>query len=388
MDVKNSIKNFLGKIRDNIKYYTVKVDKNAVFFSSFSGKSYSDNPRAISEALHRISPETKILWGFQDVESKKYIIPEYIKCINLSDPHEASNIEYSVAVIVNNCTLPYIKKSKKQYFVQTWHGDRGFKKILHDSPFAPKDYFISEEKDGYCDLAISGSKFAEKVYRSAFKYKGEILTVGTPRNDILLNPDIEKISEIKKFFGIDPKKKILLYAPTLRRENVAKKTEQDALVDINSTLLCLEKKYGNEWICLTRAHPSIKDLSGVECNRKVINVTDYEDMADLLLISDMLLTDYSSSAGDFALMNKPIVLFQSDIKEFLEKDRDFYFEMKDSPFYIASSQNQLEVIINNFTYEEIKKNCQEILAFYGTYEIGNSSEIIAQRILDWINKIN
>ena len=103
-------------------------------------------------------------------------------------------------------------------------------------------------------------------------------------------------------------------------------------------------------------------------------------MADLLLISDMLITDYSSSAGDFALLKRPLVLFQSDIKEYIKYDRSFYFNMEDSPYYIAENQQELEDIINELDEKKAKENCEKILEFYETNETGHAAETIAEII--------
>ena len=386
MNITLNLKKMIQSTLKNVLRLMTKVEDDTVFFISFSGESYSDNPKAISEALHTLSPKTKIVWGFKNIEAKKGIVPNYVHCIDMNNFMMIHKTYYSSKVVVSNFSFPYIKKSSKQYFVQTWHGDRAFKKVLCDSPFVSKDYFVSESEKGYCDLAIAGSDYGERQYLSAFRYSGEILKEGTPRDDVLIRRDERKIIDIKKILNVDENKKILLYAPTLRRENATQKTEQQSLVDINETLSCLQSKYGNDWVCLMRAHPAIKGLCGVEYGDKIINVSTYEDMAELLLISDMLITDYSSCAGDFALTGNPVVLFQSDIQEYLEKDRSFYFDINDSPYYVAHDQNELNQIISRFNDSAIKQNCQDILDFYGSHESGKSAEIIAQKIVDWLQK--
>ena len=110
-------------------------------------------------------------------------------------------------------------------------------------------------------------------------------------------------------------------------------------------------------------------------------------MTDLLLISDCLITDYSSCAGDFALLRRPLFLFQDDIEQYQEKDRDFYFNMDESPYLAAHSQKELEEIIDRTSLEEAAKNCEEVLTFYGTKETGYAAETVAKRIVDFCNKI-
>ncbi len=358
-----------------------KVFKNnrikTVLFESFSGASYSDNPRAISEALHKVAPEVDIVWALKN--PKKSTAPEYIRKISRTDIFSYYKEYANADVYVTNMEFMDLPKKKNQYYIQTWHGDRAFKKVLWDS-----DYQINkpnESKEGVCDLAIAGSKYGVRQYRSAFLYNGEVLEVGTPRDDRLVNPSIEEIKNIKKKLGIGENTRVLLYAPTLRRKAVSEKTEQEIQnIDIEKTLNALEEKFGCKWVCFVRAHIAVSGISGVKYSDKIINVTDIEDMADLLLISDMLITDYSSSAGDFALLNRPIILFQSDIKQYIERDRNFYFNMEDSPYYIAENQQELENIIYKLNEEDVTENCKAILDFYETNETGKASETVAKII--------
>lgn len=364
-----------------------RIKRNRVLFVSFGGKSYSDNPRAISEELHKLAPNLDIVWLFNNPESKKDIIPDYIKTVDAD-----SNISYyremaTCAVMVNNFSFSKIRKGKNQLFVQTWHGDRAFKKVLYDSPFVAADYSISEAIPGFCDFAVAGSDYGERQYRSAFHYTGKVLKVGTPRDDVLIENSADKARKIKQIVGISENVCTLLYAPTLRRRNHNDGSVQQIQdIDIEKTLDCLEDKYGKKWVCLMRAHPAVSNLGGYTKSARIIDVAKYEDMADLLLIADMLITDYSSSAGDYALLKKPLVLFQSDIEEYLEKDRSFYFDMNDSPYYTAHNQNELETIIYGFTEEEVKQNCEDILKFYGTNETGNAAHAVAEIIVDYLRK--
>lgn len=362
------------------------VDTKKALFISYNGASYSDNPKAISEVLHEICPEADIVWAMKNPESKKNVVPEYVRMVNMNDSIQMTKEMATAAVVVNNGCLAGISKSSKQYFIQAWHGDRAFKKILYDSPFS-SNFTIMESKDGYCDLALAGSKYGEMQYRSAFRYKGEISMIGTPRNDKLVKADKGEILKIRKELNIAEETKILLYAPTLRR-NTDNGSQQAQDIDLEKTIKSLEEKFGCSWCCIVRAHPAVKGLSGLDYDgERIIDVTKYEDMADLLLVSDMLITDYSSCAGDFALLNRPIVLYQADRAEYLEKDRTFYFEMSDSPYYIAENQMELEDIIADFSDDGIVENCKAILDFYTTSESGEASKIIAERICDWFEKI-
>ena len=364
------------------------VNNKKVVFQSFSGKSYSDNPRAISEKLHEICPDLEFVWFCANSTSQKEIMPDYINIVDATNKLKVFKELATCAVYVDNCCLPKIPKGKKQFFVQTWHGDRGFKKVLHDSGYRTEKQRVAEEKDGYCDLAIAGSDYGERQYRSAFGYKGKILKCGTPRNDILVNPTNEIVEKVRTKLSVPETVKILLYAPTLREKSAASFTEQPIQdIDIESTLECLENKFGCDWVCFIRAHHTVAGISGISYNSKILNVTSYPDMTDLLAISDFLITDYSSSAGDFPLRNKPMILYQADRDMYEKDDRNFYFNIDESPFCVAKNQQELESIIDSLSEDEVEINCKEVLEFYNTYESGNASEEVARIILTHISNL-
>ena len=373
------LKKFLIKVGKHLYIAVLRMQygiQNKVLFISFDGRQYSDNPRAISEKLHEQYPEIQIVWIIRS--DKKSFVPEYAQIVDSDNRKNVYKAYATSKVIVSNFSFLNIKKSKKQFFIQTWHGDRAFKKIQYDNPFIAKDFFRPESQPGFCDLCVAGSDYGERKFRSAFKYTGEIIKEGTPRDDRLVNFDMGTISQVKKLLKIPDETKILLYAPTIRKAQ--KNSMEVKELNITRTLEALEHKYNSSWVCFMRAHPGVKELSGVEYNDKIIDVSGYEDMADLLLVSDMLITDYSSCAGDFALLNRPLVLFHADKEEYISQERTFYFDIQDSPYWVAESQSDLERIIYSFSEQKIKKNCKEILSFYGNAETGNSSEKLASII--------
>lgn len=382
-----TLKKHLMEIYVHLLRMVYGIDRNKVVFVSFSGKSYSDNPKCISEALHEQMPEAKIFWLFTDPETKKSKVPDYVQCVEAGNNRTLYKHLATARVIVSNFSLYMLPKSKKQMFIQTWHGDKAFKKVLFDSPFISKDFFVPEQRPGYCDLAVAGSKYGKRQFESAFRYTGKILMEGTPRNDRLVRNDPNLCQELKQKVGVQKDIKCFLYAPTLRRE--CRKTNEKQHIqdlDISATLDLLEKKDGCKWMCLLRAHPAMVGLTGTGEDDRILDVSSYEDMADLLLVSDMLITDYSSCAGDFAVLKRPVVLYHADRQEYLKKDRTFYFEMEDSPYWIAENQQQLESILANISQETAAENCQQILDFYGDCETGHASQSVAKIIKDWLKR--
>ncbi|PKM68184.1 MAG: hypothetical protein CVU95_05960 [Firmicutes bacterium HGW-Firmicutes-2] len=361
------------------------VDENKAVFISFNGLSYSDNPKAISEKLHEMKPQMEIVWLFLNPEEKIQLVPDYVRCVQADTFSALKELATSKYWIDNFCKPLYTYKGKNQIYVQTWHGDRGFKKVLYSSTFLPKKFRILE-KD-ICDVMISGSDFGKSVHETAFRFEGVTLNNGTPRNDMLVRNDPEQKKNIdkkvRKLLGIEAETKIFLYAPTLRREasESGGKQASDG-IDLIKILEVLEDKFKEKWCCVVRAHSAVGGIQGIpEDYHKIKNGNLVEDMNDLLFITDFLITDYSSSAGDFALLNKPIILFQSDRAAYIDRDRTFYFDIDVTPFIIVENNDQLIQELEKIEMSMIPENCKAILDFYDTNETGNSSEKIIEYIM-------
>ena len=372
------LKNNVSRIIMFIIQKILGIDNNKVLFESFGGKQYSDSPRSICEELHNHNPNLKLVWLLNDdAYSDKYkIIPDYV--IKVKNSKWRKKIEVATCkVFITNITLfPTMYKSKKQLFIQTWHGERGFKKILFDA------YNDNKRKVPYtadyklADICTSGSTFGEKLYRSAFNYKGKILKSGVPRNDKLIIQDIENEKRVREILKIKENDKILLYAPTFR-DYLSEK--QNVEIDFNRIIELLNKKYNNNWICLVRAHTVSSGL--IFNSQNIIDATSYPDMADILSIADFLITDYSSSPGDFILTKKPIILYQPDVEDYINNCRGLYFDINDSGYLVAHSQIELENMINKLSIKDYKESCEKVLEFYGVYETGESSKKVCDEII-------
>lgn len=349
-----------------------KVEKK-ILCTSFGGTQYSDNPRAISEKMHELFPDYEIVWVL-DKKDVFNAVPDYVRTVSRENDKFCLYKELATCFcyITNVDIATDIYKRKGQFFLQTWHGDRGFKKVLYDVENQSRSSY--KVMDNYLtDCCISGSTFCESVYRKAFRYNGEIMKVGSPRNDKLMqNSNSEERKTIRGRIGIRSEQKVLLYAPTFRDYSTGKQTVE---VDLESVLDCL----GDEWVCLLRAHEASKGLDFAQDHR-FIDVTDYFDMADLLDISDFLITDYSSSCCDFVITGKPVVLTIYDRDEYVAKSRTFNVNPERPGFIIAKNNAELINIINNTSSEAYEKSDSNVLQYYGAYESGSACEQVCRRI--------
>ena len=344
------------------------VRPKRVFFSSFSGRSYSDSPARICEALHALRPDAELVWQLRHPEEA----PEYVRAVKPRSLKALFAIS-TARCLVDNFNRPhYMLKFPDQRYVQTWHGDRGFKKMLfdmEDGQFFPDG--------GQMDLGVSGSDFGTKLYRTAFRYEGEVMQLGIPRNDALLHPDPAAIVEIRGRLGIGDGVRIMLYAPTFRDQLAG--GEQPAGFDLSRALDRLERTTGSRWECLTRAHSQNLRVRGAT-DPRVRDVTDWPETAELLLCADLLISDYSSTAGDFILLDRPIILFQPDLDQFIAGNRHMYFDLRSCPYAWAESEAQLLEMLSDL--EALIPRCAEVRRFYGTTETGHSTEAVAKWIAD------
>lgn len=341
------------------------IDANTVLFSSYVGRGYSDNPRRVSEALHALRPQTRIVWQLLPGVAPEEL-PDYIEVVP-ARTLKALRAFSTARCFVDNFNRPhYMLKFPGQLYVQTWHGDRGFKKILFDmntgEPFP----------DGaQMDLAVSGSDFGSRVYRSAFGYAGEILEAGCPRNDLLLNPPKGLSERVKKALGVPEGARVLLYAPTFRDATAGK--PQAAALDLEKARLALERATGARWFCLSRGH----DLNrGVSSNAQA-DASDWPEVGELLLATDLLITDYSSIGGDFMLLGRPAIYFQPDRADY---DRELYFDPDESPLIVAHAEAELMDILSGPI--DAEANCRAVLDFFGAKESGHAAEAVARWIAD------
>lgn len=359
-----------------------RIEKNKVIFVSFNGKNYADNPKAISNALHELFPEANIVWAYKSKKNPN--IPQYIKQVKFDSIQYNWELATAKVWVNNGNLLKGTRKRKDQYYIQTWHGDRVPKKVLYDAieleSYKKRHINLKVPEEKLCDLCIAGSDLGERVYRSAFRYKGKILKTGSPRNDILINVEPDRVAKVYRDLNLDTKVHYILFAPTFRD---GRKKNQNVDVDLSAILNILEEK-GDKWNCLLRAHVGSPGLEYAEEDRRLIDVTKYDDIADLMLVSDILLTDYSSCCGDFILLGRPVVLCHFDIEEYKTSCRQFNIDFEKSNYLIAKNQEELNELVRELPNMDIVENCHRVLEYFGTVETGHASQDVAKLIIKYI----
>ena len=367
------------KVRSKIKKMLTKVfsfgkPKKQILFESFGGAQYSADPRAISEKMHELYPEIQIVW-YIDAKAKKdnnSLLPNYVKVVDNKLSYIYA-LAKSMAYVTTQPLTESFYKRRGQFVVQTWHGDRGLKKVLYEATQTGKVRAPILD-NVYTDICVAASDIGESVYRTAFRYDGEIVKVGMPRNDKLVSMPID-LSVYRKRLGIPEGVKVLLYAPTFRGSTIS---EQKAMINLTRCLDILEEK-GDKWIGLIRAHEYSKKIIH-NADERIYEVSLYPDMADILLITDILITDYSSCACDFVLTHKPVILAVNDVEQYQKESRHLKVNLEDTGFVLSYSEENLEKLLMNLDIDMFVKASDRVIDFFGIDESGNASEIICKRI--------
>lgn len=369
----------------------IPVDNNKIMFVTFQGK-YTCNPKAIAEEILRQKLPYKLVWvAFGENITNLETFRDYPKELKIvkRGSYEFYEQAASAKIIIDNAlNMEYLNfnKKKEQIVIQTWHGSLGLKKIndVSDQKWIKKAFNYASKTD-YC---ISNSKFeTNEVYRNSYWKDNKILEYGHPRNDILFlpktNKEIKKIdSKVREFFNLDKKTKIFLYAPTFRETDDAEAYN----INFEEVLKALNKKFNGTWVVLVKLH--FKDRKGLKLitdSKNIINATNYSDIQDLIAVSDIALTDYSSWICDWVLTKKPGFLFASDLKKYIS-ERGFYYPLEETPFPIAETNDQLIDNILNFDIDKYEEKRQEFLEKRGCCENGTASKQVVELIKGIIDK--
>ena len=274
--------------------------------------------------------------------------------------------------------LAFMKFNSKNVIVQLWHAPGASKKFGGSVDL--KSRKILKKISQNTDYLIVTSKKIKEYYGEAFQIpKTKIKSLGLPRMDFYFeNHDLDKIkSEFCRKYNISDDKKIILYAPTFRDEK-----EYNNVFDF----LDLEKfnqVLGDEYVLALRLHPKIKDFyaEDISSSSQYIDVSNFENEQELLLLSDMLITDYSSIMIEFAVLNKPILFFTYDLDSYLNNERGFYYDFKTTvPGPIVYSSDELIDTIKNNQFDKNK------ISEFVTTQFDEIDGQSSRRIVDFLLK--
>lgn len=360
------------------------MKENWVFCESFFGKSYSDSPKYIYEYLSVHDPgKYRFIWVI-DRKSVQLPYPHTrVKRFSLRYCYYLARCKYYV---FNGRQPEWAVKRSGNVFLQTWHGTP-LKRLVFDqedvsSATARYKLQVYHQSRAW-DYLIAPNRYSAEIFRRCFLYQKEMLETGYPRNDILHAMDRKELSlRIKERIGIPVDKKTLLYAPTWRDDEYYSKGRYKFSLQLD--LRQMKERLGKEYVLLLRTHYFIADRLDVRgLEDFAFNVSSYDDIAELYLISDVLITDYSSVFFDYANLKRPMLFFMYDLLKYRDILRGFYINIEEElPGPILSTSEEVVEAIERLDKLrlEYRDKYERFYEKYCGWEDGNSTQRVVEAV--------
>lgn len=383
----------LKLIRFKIRGIGKKVDKNTVIFFAFKGKSYSCSPKAIYEYMQKEEKfkNYQYIWAFKQPENYQFLTEnKNTKVIKYGSKTYEQCLAIAKYWIFNYRVDDHIYPKKNQIYVQCWHGTP-LKKLGYDLKNTQNALNSDEEiyhrykmEANKFSYILSPSNFASEKFITAWNLKNtnmthKVIEEGYPRNDFLYNYTKEDIKQIRQELNIPEAKKVILYAPTYRDNQHQSSVGYTYQTEVNFEFL--KEKLQKDYVILFRAHYLVANSFEFEKYKGfVYNVSEYDDINHLYVISDLLITDYSSVFFDYANLKRPIIFYMYDLEQYKEKLRGFYIDISELPGEVARTEKQLIQFIENTKNFVYDKKYQEFNEKYNYLDDGQASKRVVEKI--------
>jgi CDP-glycerol glycerophosphotransferase len=316
------------------------IQKGVVLFDSFNGKVIGDSPLDIFLELQKVRPDLQFYW----TTAAHTKAPDGAVGVRF-ESRQWLDLLASAEYIVANTSLPwYFRKVAGQTYLQTWHGTP-LKRLVHDIPpgSLTKSYLDTMGREAAAwDYLISPSPFCSEVLPRAFRYTGEVIETGYPRNDRLKTHTATDRKRIRESLGVtDSKTVLILYAPTWRDYKRTATGNWDLVSYLEPDI-----KLPEGFQIMFRGHTNTHNVNSAKAAGSSLDVTKYPDVTELYIAADVLITDYSSVMFDYSVTGKPMIFLVPDLNRY-EAERGFYFDFRGSaPGPIVTSKAEVLDILS------------------------------------------
>lgn len=377
------------------RYYFKPVNEKVVLFESFMGRKYVDSPKAMYEYMLK-SKEYKdfeFVWFFKNPDDYKHIAKnKRTKVVKYGSKAYYKYYATSKYWVTNSRVPDTIIKKKNQVYIQCWHGTP-LKKLGFDIEVkggnamnSLKDirykYQVDSKKYSYM---VSPSAFCTEKFISAFNLKAVgkediVIEKGYPRNDFLVNYTKKDIDRVKKALKLPKDKKIILYAPTWRDNQHTSGVGYTYKTEVDFDYL--REQLGDEYIILFRAHYFVANSFDFEKYKGfVYNVSEYDDINELYILGDILITDYSSVFFDYSILKRPIIFYMYDLEEYKHTLRDFYIDLDELPGPIIEKEKELIKAIKGMNKFKYDKKYKAFNDKYTYLDDGKAAERVVKELI-------
>ena len=307
--------------------------RDEVLFESYESRAYADNARAVLEELQRRDAGLRARWVVVDGQTA---LPDGIDAVRFASRDYFEALARSRYLVVANYLPmePWYRSPAGQVVVQTWHG-APFKRIGLDNPrwdvVAALDHESTIRRNAaQWDFLLSPNPTSTPILRRAFGYEGQMLETGYPRTDVFHSPDrVGLASRVRSTLGIPDGKRVVLYAPTMRDDQNYGGNRFS--LDLQLDLEAARRDLGEDHVLLVRRHAKVVDAVPAADGAFAMDVSLWPDVNELLLATDVLVTDYSSLMFDFASTGRPMLFFTYDLADYRDRLRGLYFDAERMP---------------------------------------------------------
>ncbi|MCT9934373.1 CDP-glycerol glycerophosphotransferase family protein [Planotetraspora sp. A-T 1434] len=354
------------------------VRKGTVVFESHLGAQYSDNPKYIYEELARRGGGHKVIWSYKSSPKGFPKKAELVKRGSWAYYRALARAEYWV----DNQGFPagLIKPSGTTY-IQTWHGS-AFKQMGFDEPQVKAATRARHDRMrqmvGRFDHFVIRSEHDRRTLVKGLGVTADLLETGYPRNDPLVTGgDPKQLAALRRRLGLGDDRTVVLYAPTFRADEKGRPVKR---FEIPFELERFVRELGRTHVLLIRAHYLSTVVVPPGVSHAVVDVGDVHDVSQLLLLSDVLVTDYSSLMFDYALLDRPIVFYTPDADTYVNQDRGAYFDLAEhAPGPIVTEEHELFATLRDTTREKDVELRRRFVERFGEYDTGTAAKTIVDR---------
>lgn len=357
-------------------FYVFPVKENVILFESFEGRQYSDNPKYLYKyILQTFGNKYKCVWVLNNGEK----VEGATSTVRFQSLKYFYSLLTSKFIISNLGIEPYFPKRKKQIFLNTWHGSGAYKSQTLSEKMGNSryNYELRDYRGKITDYYVSGcQKYSEVMAESWNTELSKFIPTGTPRNDVFFSEKLDLLkTELLQKLNLCADYGYVLFAPTFRGSDYRKHSDSGFGLDAQKLLETCEKRFNKPFKMLFRAH--VGSNSSTKSDANIIDVSSYPDMQEVMIVSDMLITDYSSSMWDYSFLKRPGFLFIPDMESYLT-ERDFYTSIDSWPFPYAKNNNELQDLILNFDEAKNLEKIKNHLDYLVSFETGNAAKQICK----------
>lgn len=353
--------------------------QTTIVWSSFDGR-FSDNPRALYERLRAERDDLTHVWLARD--ELRHTFPTDVELVTSRTPEAARALESADLVFASSHIEVEWEKKPGATYVQTWHGTP-LKTVHWDVLWAPEGKLVALDRDVQrWDLLLSPNPHATRYLTQAFRWEGELLESGYPRNDVLSPPRHDaRRAEVRAALGIDPGATVVLYAPTWRD---AEGYDTSLDVPVRLELDRFGDALGDDHVLLLRAHNMVAGRWHVDDHDWLRDVSlTPPDAADLYCAADVLVTDYSSAMFDWTVTGRPLLYLASDLEQYASQTRGFYVDLfPEAPGPVLRSTEELVAALVDLPTVE-KEHAERYAAFrerFTPHEDGHATERVLRHL--------